>query len=88
MANTSSARKKATQDVARAARNKAARSQMRTAVRSAVETIDAKKDQPTAMSAFKKAMSALHQAVTKGVMKKRTASRKISRLNARLKKTA
>lgn len=88
MANTSSARKKAKQDVVRAARNKAARSKMRTAVRGAVETIDAKKDQPSALSAFKNAMSALHQAVTKGIMKKRTASRKISRLNARLKKSA
>lgn len=84
MANTTSAIKKAKQDILRTERNRAVRSRTRGAVRGALETSAPGQNKPTALSSFKAAMSALHIAVRKGVMSKQTAGRKISRLSARI----
>lgn len=85
MANTSSA-KKATRKIARrTAQNKARRSMVRSKLRSVEDAITAG-DKPAAQTALKAAEPAMMRAVSKGVYHKNTAARKISRLNARVKK--
>jgi small subunit ribosomal protein S20 len=85
MANTKSARK-ATRKIARRTEvNKSRRSRMRTAVRE-VETALEAGDKSSAQKALKAAEPALVRAARKGVLHKKTASRKISRLTKRLAK--
>jgi small subunit ribosomal protein S20 len=83
MANTSSAKKAARQAVRRAAVNKMRRTRVRGQVRKAEEALAAKSQD--AATAFVAAQSALMKAVKTGTVHKNTASRKISRLAARLK---
>ncbi|VVT30151.1 30S ribosomal protein S20 [Rhizobium sp. EC-SD404] len=84
MANTTSA-KKATRKMARRTLiNKSRRSRVRTYVRKVEEAI-ASGDLQAAADAFKAAQPELMRAATKGVMHKNTASRKVSRLAARVK---
>ena len=79
MANTTSA-KKATRKIARRTEvNKARRSRMRTYVRS-VEDAIASGDKTAAAAALKAAEPELMRAAQNGVVHKRTASRKVSRL--------
>ncbi len=84
MANHESAKKRARQTLTRTARNTARVSRIRSFIRQSGEANEAN-DKAKAELAFKKAMSELHRGVTKGVVNKNTASRKISRLNASLK---
>ncbi len=84
MANTIQARKRARQNEKRRAHNMTLRSKMRTVVRKAEATI-ATGDKKQAPEAFKSAMAALHKAAGKGLIKKTTAARKISRLAARVR---
>ena len=85
MANTTSA-KKATRKIARrAAINKGRRSRMRGAVRSVEEAITAG-DPKKALEALKAAEPAIMRAAQKGVMHKKTASRKVSRLTHQIAK--
>jgi small subunit ribosomal protein S20 len=87
MANTKSAKKAARQAVARTEVNKARTSRARTAVRSVEEAIAAgKKDD--AVNALKVAAPVLARNAQKGVLHKKTASRKVSRLSARVKAMA
>ena len=84
MANTSSA-KKATRKIARrTAVNKSRRSRVRTFVREVEEAL-ASGNADKAREAFRAAEPELARAASKGVMHANTASRKISRLAARLK---
>lgn len=79
MANHASALKRLRQNVKRRARNRYWKSSMRTAikaVRSAVE----ENDNPTAQTQLKEAISLIAHVAGKGVIHKKTASRKISRL--------
>lgn len=85
MANTSSAKKAARKIAARADVNKARRSRLRTFVRGVEEAV-AKGDKKTAAAALKAAEPEIMRAVTKGVLKRETASRKVSRLSAKVKK--
>jgi small subunit ribosomal protein S20 len=79
MANTKSA-KKATRKIARRTEvNKQRRSQVRTAVR-AVELAIASGNKEAAAEALKAAEPALMRGAGRGVVHKKTASRKISRL--------
>tara|TARA_B100000676_G_scaffold279168_1_gene302214 strand:- start:289 stop:567 length:279 start_codon:yes stop_codon:yes gene_type:complete len=57
---------------------------LRTSIKN-VETAIENKDQTAAIEAFKSAESQIMKGVSKGVMKKNTASRKISRLSNRIK---
>lgn len=83
MANTKSA-KKATRRIIRETEvNKARRSQMRTEVRRVEEAI-ASGNKSDAVAALKVAEPLLVRTAQKGVMHKRTASRKVSRLAARV----
>lgn len=68
----------------RTAINKARRSRVRTHLRTVEEAIAAG-DKARAAQALKSAQPELHRAVTKGVVHKNTAARKLSRLSARIK---
>lgn len=83
MANTTSA-KKATRKIARRTEvNKARRSRMRTFLRKVEEAI-ASGDKSAAAAALKAAQPEIMRAAQKGVVHKNTASRKVSRLSARV----
>ncbi|MBE7636033.1 30S ribosomal protein S20 [Sneathiella sp. P13V-1] len=84
MAHHKSAIKRIRQTETRTERNRARRSRIRTFVKK-VETAITAGDQTQANEALRLAQSELAQGVVKGVLKKNTASRKMSRLNARVK---
>jgi small subunit ribosomal protein S20 len=85
MANTKSA-KKATRKIKRRTEvNKGRRSRMRTFVRSVEDAIKSG-DTAAAAAALRAAEPALVRAAQKGVVHKRTASRKVSRLTRRVAK--
>ncbi|MCL4159504.1 UNVERIFIED_CONTAM: hypothetical protein GTU68_065547 [Idotea baltica] len=84
MANTPSAKKAARKIARRTATNKDRRSRVRTYLRKVEEAI-ASGDQTVANEAFKAAQPEIMRAASKGVMHTNTASRKVSRLNARIK---
>lgn len=87
MANTPSAKKMARKIAARTAVNKNRRSRVRTFLRKVEEAI-ASGDKAAATAAFNAAQPELMRAVTKGVLHHNTASRKVSRLSARVKAIA
>lgn len=84
MANTASAKKAVRKIAARTAVNKSNRTRMRTYVRKVEEAI-ASGDAGAATDAFKTAQPEIMKAVTRGILKKNTASRKVSRLARRVK---
>ncbi len=83
MANSPSSKKRARQIEARTAVNTARRSRMRTFIRKVEEAI-ASGDQTAAAAALKSAQPEIMRSVTKGVVHKNTASRKVSRLASRV----
>jgi small subunit ribosomal protein S20 len=83
MANHKSAEKRIRQTEKRTAINRSRMSRVRTFVKK-VETAIASGDKSAAQSALKLAQPELHRAITKGVMHKNTASRKLSRLALRV----
>ncbi len=84
MANTPQSKKRARQNEKRFQINKARRSRIRTYLRKVEEAIESGvKDD--AVAALKAAQPELMRGVTKGVFHKNTASRKMSRLSARVK---
>jgi small subunit ribosomal protein S20 len=84
MANTSSAKKAVRKITRRTAVNRARRSQLRTYVRKVEEAIAAG-DAATAASALQSALPIMMRAAQHGIIHKNTASRKVSRLTARVK---
>lgn len=87
MANTPQSKKRARQVVRRTEINKARRSRIRTFLRKVEEAI-ASGDAAVAREALLSAQPELMRGVTKGVVHKNTAARKISRLSARVKALA
>ena len=87
MANTPQSKKRARQNEKRYAVKKARRSRIRTFLRKVEEAI-ASGDQTAAAEALKACQPELMRGVTKGVMHKNTASRKMSRLASRVKSLA
>lgn len=87
MANHKSAEKRFRQTKTRTARNRARVSRIRTFVKK-VELALASGNKDAAADALKVAQPELHRGVTKGVLHRNTAARKLSRLSARLKKLA
>jgi small subunit ribosomal protein S20 len=85
MANTKSAKKAARVIARRTEVNKARRSRMRSSVRKVEEAIEGG-DRGVAHAALRTAEPDIMRAAQKGVMHKRTASRKISRLAHRIAK--
>lgn len=84
MANTTSAKKAARKAVRRTAINKARHTRMKSHVRLVEEAI-AKGDPAVAAAALKAAEPVLVRTAQKGIIHKKTASRKVSRLSARVK---
>lgn len=84
MANSPQSKKRARQNEARFAVNKARRSRIRTFLRNVEEAIESG-DKEAAGAALRAAQPELMRGVSKGVFHKNTASRKMSRLTARVK---
>lgn len=84
MANTPSAKKAARKIARRTEINRTRRSRVRTFIRKVEEAI-ASGDKAAAQAAFKVAEPELMRAVSRGVIQKNTASRKVSRLSGRVK---
>ncbi len=87
MANTSSAKKAVRKIERRTTVNRARRSRMRTFVRKVEEAIAAG-DAKLAADALHNAVPVMMRAAQNGVIHKNTASRKVSRLTARVKALA
>jgi small subunit ribosomal protein S20 len=84
MANTKSAKKMVRKIARRTEVNKSRRSRVRTYVRKVEEAVAAG-DKTAATAALKAAEPELMRGVTRGVLHKNTASRKVSRIAARVK---
>ena len=87
MANIKSAKKRIVVNQTKAARNKAIRSRVKTAIKK-VDAAIAANDKVAAAEALRNATSEIEKAVTKGVYHKNTAARKISRLAVAANKLA
>lgn len=87
MANTPQAKKRIRRNERRAAINKSRVSRIRTFIRKVEDAIKAG-DKPAAADALKAAQPEIMRGVTKGVIHKKTASRKVSRLAAAVKAIA
>lgn len=84
MAHHKSAKKRIRRNDRRAAVNRSRVSRIRTFVKK-VELAIASGDHEAARTALKEAQPEMHRGVTKGVLHKNTAARKLSRLSARVK---
>ncbi|GIR45318.1 MAG: 30S ribosomal protein S20 [Paracoccaceae bacterium] len=84
MANTPQSKKRARQNERKLEVNKARRSRIRTFLKKVEEAISSG-DKNAANTALKSAQPELMRGVTKGVYKKNTAARKMSRLSSRVK---
>jgi small subunit ribosomal protein S20 len=81
VANIASAEKQNRKMIKHRARNRAAMASLRTAVKKARAAVDDKSTDATAL--VREAVSIIDSAVTKGIVKRRTASRYVSRLATR-----
>jgi small subunit ribosomal protein S20 len=81
VANIRSAEKQNRKMIKNRARNRAAMGALRTAVKKARSAVDTKAGDASTL--VKKAVSVIDSAVTKGILKRGTASRYISRLSTR-----
>ena len=84
MANTPQSKKRARQNERKLEVNKARRSRIRTFLKKVEEAISSG-DKNAANTALKSAQPELMRGVSKGVYKKNTAARKMSRLSCRVK---
>ena len=87
MANIKSAKKRILVTQVRADRNKAIKSEVKTAIKKVYAAIDAK-DQAAAKEALVNVTSLMEKACSKGVYHKNTVARKISRLSVAVNKMA
>ncbi|MCH3999631.1 MAG: 30S ribosomal protein S20 [Lachnospiraceae bacterium] len=85
MANIKSAKKRVITNAKKAEANKAVKSGVKTAAKK-VTAAAQNGDAEAAKEALKSATSAIEKAASKGVIKKNTASRKVSRLAAEVNK--
>ena len=76
--------KRARQAQKRLHRNRTVLSAVKGVIRKVLGAVDAK-DAQTAKASLREATSALSKAVTKGILKRNTASRRVSRLAAKVK---
>jgi len=81
VANIASAEKQNRKMIKHRARNRAAMANLRTAVKKARTAVDDRANDASAL--VKEAVSIIDSAVTKGILKRRTASRYVSRLSIR-----
>ena len=85
MANHKSAQKRIRQTKTRTERNRYYKTRIKNIVRDLREAVSSK-DVAKAQEALKISNKELHKYVSKGILKKNTAARKVSRLNASVKK--
>lgn len=86
MANHKSAEKRQRQNIKRRERNRAIRSSVRTETKKLVQAIE--KGDANLDEQVKQTTSTINKAASKGVVKKQTASRKISRLMKKAHQTS
>lgn len=79
MANHKSAAKRARQTIVKTERNRFYKTRIKNITKSVITAIDAA-DKEAATTAMKAANKYVHHCVSKGVLKKTTAARKVSRL--------
>jgi len=84
LANSASARKRASQAEQRRQRNASARSMMRTYIKAAVAAI-ASADKAAAEAAYKKVVPVLDSSASNGLISKNKAARHKSRMNAQIR---
>jgi small subunit ribosomal protein S20 len=82
LANHKSALKRARQSVTRQARNSINKTKVKNTVKKALATVGGPVEEST--EAFKKAMSTLHKAASRGALHPRNAARRVSRLAKRI----
>lgn len=87
MANHKSAEKRIRQTEKRTERNRYYRTRIKNIIKAVREAVTAN-DVAKAQESLKIANKELHKFVSKGIIKKNTASRRVSRLNASVKKIA
>lgn len=87
MANIKSAKKRIKIAAVRTLRNTAQKNKMRTFIRK-LEAAISNNNKTEANAIFPQVMSQIAKTAQKGIIKKNTASRKISRLNAKIKALA
>jgi len=87
LANIKSAKKRILVNQTKADRNKAIKSEVKTAIKKVYAAIDAK-DQAAAKEALVNATSLMEKACSKGVYHKNTVARKISRMSVAINKLA
>ena len=87
MANHVSAKKRIRRNARMENINKIRKNRVRSFIKKVEMAID-KSDKALAQEAFKIAQPEMHKSVSKGVFKKNTISRKLSRLSSRIKKIA
>jgi small subunit ribosomal protein S20 len=87
MANHKSAEKRAKQTIKKTERNRYYKTRLKNIVRAVHEAVEAG-DKTKANEAFKVANQSIHKFASKGILKKATAGRKVSRLNKLVKTVA
>jgi small subunit ribosomal protein S20 len=80
MAQHKSSKKRIKQTIVKTERNRYYRTRLKNIVKAVHEAVEAN-DAALAQETFKKANKQIHSFVSKGFLKKETASRKVSRLN-------
>ena len=83
MANHKSAEKRAKQNKKRRERNRFYKTRIKNLTKAVLEACEAK-DKEAAYEAWKKANKFIHHCVSKGIIKKGNASRRVSRLHAKV----
>jgi len=87
MANHKSAKKRIKQTIKRTERNRFYRTRIKNITKAVITAVESK-DVEAAQAALKVANKKLHSFVSKGILKKNTAARKVSRLNKLVKELA
>ena len=87
MANHKSALKRIRQSEKRRLRNRQVRSQLKTVLKKFYSAVDGKSEGVDLSEVHRQTVSSIDRAATKGVLHKRTAARKISRITAHLQKS-
>jgi small subunit ribosomal protein S20 len=87
MANHKSAKKRITQTIKRTERNRFYKTRIKNITKAVIEAVEANEVEK-AQDALKIANKKLHSYVSKGILKKNTAARKVSRLNKLVKELA
>jgi len=83
MANHKSAAKRAKQTIVRTERNRFYKTRIKNVTKTVLTAVEAN-DKEAASTAVKVANSYLHHCVSKGILKKATAARKVSRLQTKV----